>query len=95
MFHSGEYPHENQFFKYTTKSTIKRKLKKLHLRLFDDMLGEVDETPKTSSNECNLKETIVNFICNNSSRLSINNDIKVFEGTKERTERLDNFSNAI
>ena len=47
------------------------------------------------SKQYNLNETIVNFMCNNSPRLSIDNDINAFEGTKERTEMLDNFSNAI
>ena len=93
--HSGEYPHENQFFKYSSKATIKKKIKELHLRLFNETLVEVNETQIPSSSDCDLNDTIVNFMCNSSTRLSIDNDIKAFEGTKERTERLDNIFNAL
>ena len=92
FLHSGNYPHENLFFEYATKATIKMKIKELHFRLFNQTTYESDETTKTSSDNLNLNDTIDNFMCNNSPRhqLSIDNDIKALEGTKERTERLDN-----
>ena len=62
FLHSGEYPHENQFFKYSSKATVKKKIKELHLRLFNETLVEVNETQIPSSSECDLNDTIVNFM---------------------------------
>ena len=96
FLHSGEYPHDNQFFEYSTKSTIHKKIKQLHLRLFNQLPDENEDTPRTSSNmNLNLNDTIVNFMSKDFVRLNIDSDLKAFQGTKERTERLDKIFNAL
>lgn len=93
FLHTGDYPQDNQRFKYANRHGIKNKIKELHVRLMS--VDEVDETP-TSTNESNLNQTIDNFLGKNISTLTIiDNDIKAFEWTKKRSERLENILGAL
>lgn len=90
FLHSGEYPKENEFFKYSSKAAIKKNIKDIYSRLF--RANSIDDEEDTLSNEnlsSNLNDTISKFLSTNIPRLSIDNDIKAFEGTKERTEKLE------
>lgn len=91
FLHSGKYPQDNQRFKYANKQTIKNKINELHARLIST--GEIYETP-TSTNESNLNQTIDQFLRKNISMI-IDNDIKVFEWTKIRSEKLENIWGAL
>ena len=72
-----------------------KKIKELYSRLFcDDQIGIGDDTLIENTNS-NLNEIIAKFMITNTPRQSVESDIKVFEGTKQRTERLNKIYNAL
>ena len=96
FLHSGEYPKENQFYKYSSKAIIKKKIKELASRLFaEEQLDENREALVQNVPSSSLNELIQHFLSTESGPQNIDNDIKAFEGTKERTEKLDKIYNAL
>ena len=86
FLHSGEYPKDNFYFKYSSKLAIKKKIKELYLKLF---VQEQDEEQEESSSDnmevSSLDEAISSFMSVKPIRLGIESDIKGFKGIKERT----------
>lgn len=96
FLHSGEYPKDNIYFKYLTKLAIRKKIKEIYLKLFGQEQNEEYEESSSDNKEVStLDEAITSFMSVKPIRLGIENDIKGFEGTKERTERLDMIFNAL
>jgi len=96
FLHTGEYPKDNIFFKYSSKSAIKKKLKELSARLFSDVTAESQkECSLDTTQSSDLHGTIKMFLYKPFTGQSIDGDIKAFEGTKERTDKLQKLYNAL
>lgn len=96
FLHSGDYPKDNKFFKYSTKAVIKKKIKDLFARLFCEFPeDEQQETSQKDSDLLSLNDSISKFMSTQPPRCGIDSDIKAFEATKERTEKLQKIYSAL
>ena len=87
---------DHQFFKYATKTAIKRKNKEINCRLFPESIDDINErTPANNNENASLNDIISSFLNTEPSPRSIDSDIKAFEGTKERTEKLEKVYKAL
>lgn len=87
FLHSGEFPKDNQFFNYSTKASIKKKIKEINSSLFNSE-SEVESVLVECVEESLLSE-INSFMDTSSKQDDIDLDIKAFQGTKQRTQRLN------
>lgn len=106
FLNSGNYPMNNSFLKYSTKSETKEYANALFLRLFheDNDLNDSSDLEITDSEICddNILLSKLNQSINNIKKLknkddfsNIDDDLHYLEKSKKRTEKLDLLFSAI
>ena len=89
-----QYPQNNSIFCYSSKAIIKMYAKDLSRRIFPSTtVGQADSaTPENDENLSDIDKSISLFMTPSSSKIDSENliqDLKIFEATGSRSDRLD------